>query len=429
MKNILTLVSILLVTLQAVSAQTKTWSLQDCLDYALENNISLQQTRNSYLSGLEDTKEAKASLLPTVSASVSQGLSNYPSADPANNYSGSYGLNAGLTLWNGGRLRNSLKASRVQNSIDSLSLASSMIDIRISIVQAYIQCLYAKESITVNEGTVESSKATMDRAEEMWKAGSVSKVDYAQLQSQYYSDLYQLTSSQTSYDNYLLTLKQLLELDILDEIALDNMEVTEDEVLALLPPKSDVYANALTAMPEIASSELSIEYSELSLKQARSGYSPTLSASAGVSTSNGNHMGKSFGDQISDNFNENVGLSLSIPIFSGRSNKTAVNKAKINIENARLQQLDAEKSVLKDVEGTYLDVLSAQSQYIAARQNEEYAAQSYELTVEQFGQGIKNSVDLITAKNDYVSAQLSLLQSKYTAYMNIKILDILQGKI
>lgn len=429
MKNILMLASILLVTLQAVSAQTKTWSLQDCLDYALENNISLQQTRNSYLSGLEDTKEARASMLPTVSASVSQGLSNYPSADPANSYSGSYGLNAGLTLWNGGRLRNSLKASRVQNSIDSLSLESGIIDIRISIVQAYVQCLYAKESITVNEGTVESSKATMDRAEQMWKVGSVSKVDFAQLQSQYYSDLYQLTSSQVSYDNYLLTLKQLLELDILEEIELADMEVSEEEVLALLPPKADVYANALDAMPEIASSELSVEYSELSLKQARSGYAPTLSASAGVGTSNGNHTGKSFSDQISDNFNENVGLSLSIPIFSGRSNKTSVRKAKINIENARLQQLDAEKSVLKDVEGTYLDVLSAQSQYIAARQNEEYAAQSYELTVEQFGQGIKNSVELITAKNDYVSAQLSLLQSKYTAYMNIKILDILQGKI
>ena len=429
MKNILTLVSILLITFQAVSAQTKTWSLQDCLDYALENNISLQQTRNSYLSGLEDTKEAKASMLPTLSASVSQGLSNYPSGDPSNSYSGSYGLSAGLTLWNGGRLRNSLKQSRVQNSIDSLSLEAGIIDIRISIVQAYIQCLYAKESITVNEGTVESSKATMDRAEEMWKAGSVSKVDYAQLQSQYYSDLYQLTSSQVSLDNYLLTLKQLLELDILEEITLSDMEVSEEEVLALLPPKADVYANALDAMPEIASSELSITSSELSLKQARSGYAPTLSANAGVSTSNGNHTGKSFGDQISDNLNENVGLSLSIPIFSGRSNKTSVRKAKISIENAKLQQLDAEKSVLKDVEGTYLDVLSAQSQYIAARENEAYAAQSYELTLEQFGQGIKNSVDLITAKNDYVSAQLSLLQSKYTAYMNIKILDILQGKI
>ena len=429
MKKFLTLVGIALTTLQAVSAQTRTWTLQDCLDYALENNNDLRMTRNSYLSSLEDTKEAKASLLPTVSASVSQGLSNYPSGDPSNSYSGSYGVSAGLTLWNGGRLRTNLKQSRVQNSIDSLSVEASMIDIRISIVQNYVQCLYARDNITVNEGTVESSKATMDRAEEMWKAGSVSKVDYAQLQSQYYSDLYQLTSAQTSLDNYLLSLKLLLELDLLEDIELADVEVSEEEILALLPPKADVYANALDAMPEIESGALGVESSELSLKQARTGYYPTLSANAGVSTSNGNHTGKSFSDQISDNLNENVGLSLSIPIFSGRSNKTAVNKAKITLENARIQEIEYEHSVLQQVEGTYLDAVSAQSQYIAAKQNAEYAAQSYELTVEQFAQGIKNSVDLITAKSEYVSAQLSLLQSKYTAYMNIKILDILQGKI
>ena len=429
MKKFLTLVGIALTTLQAVSAQTRTWTLQDCLDYALENNNDLRMTRNSYLSSLEDTKEAKASLLPTVSASVSQGLSNYPSGDPSNSYSGSYGVSAGLTLWNGGRLRTNLKQSRVQNSIDSLSVEASMIDIRISIVQNYVQCLYARDNITVNEGTVESSKATMDRAEEMWKAGSVSKVDYAQLQSQYYSDLYQLTSAQTSLDNYLLSLKLLLELDLLEDIDLADVEIGEEEILALLPPKADVYANALDAMPEIESGALGVESSELSLKQARTGYYPTLSANAGVSTSNGNHTGKSFSDQISDNLNENVGLSLSIPIFSGRSNKTAVNKAKITLENARIQEIEYEHSVLQQVEGTYLDAVSAQSQYIAAKQNAEYAAQSYELTVEQFAQGIKNSVDLITAKSEYVSAQLSLLQSKYTAYMNIKILDILQGKI
>ena len=429
MKKFLTLVGIALTTLQAVSAQTRTWTLQDCLDYALENNNDLRMTRNSYLSSLEDTKEAKASLLPTVSASVSQGLSNYPSGDPSNSYSGSYGVSAGLTLWNGGRLRTNLKQSRVQNSIDSLSVEASMIDIRISIVQNYVQCLYARDNITVNEGTVESSKATMDRAEEMWKAGSVSKVDYAQLQSQYYSDLYQLTSAQTSLDNYLLSLKLLLELDLLEDIDLADVEIGEEEILALLPPKADVYANALDAMPEIESGALGVESSELSLKQARTGYYPTLSANAGVSTSNGNHTGKSFSDQISDNLNENVGLSLSIPIFSGRSNKTAVNKAKITLENAKIQEIEYEHSVLQQVEGTYLDAVSAQSQYIAAKQNAEYAAQSYELTVEQFAQGIKNSVDLITAKSEYVSAQLSLLQSKYTAYMNIKILDILQGKI
>lgn len=407
-------------------SQEKTWTLQDCLDYAMENNISLQRSRNAYLSGLEDTEQARAALFPSLSASSSQGVSAAPSSQ-STGYNGSYGLNADMTLYSGGKLRRAVKAQEVQNQRDSLSWEENALDIRIAIVQAYMQCLYASESVTVSESTVEASRAQRDRAEQMWKAGSVSKVDFAQLESQLYSDEYQATAARTNLDNTLLTLKQLLELGIDEEIVLSGADATEEEVLRLLPGKEEVYERALAYLPEIASSQLAVTSASIAEEQAKAGYLPTLGLSAGVGTSSRSGTGNAFTRQITDGLNTSVGLTLSIPILNGRRNKTAVNKARIALADSKLDALSAEKSVLREVESTYLDAVSSQAQYVAATQKEKYALQSYELTDEQFRVGMKNTVELITAKNELLSARLSRLQSKYMALLNLQLLDIYQG--
>ena len=284
-----------------IYGQTKVWTLQDCIGYAIENNISLQQSRNSYYSGIEDTYQAKAAMLPSVNASTSQGLSNRPFSDTgtssvvgsnvystskSTSYSGNYGVNAGVTIWNGGSLRTALKQQRVQNSIDSLAVEETANDIVISIVQAYVQCLYAKDAVSVSESNEKASKAALDRAVEMKNAGELSKVDVAQLESQHASDVYQITSAKVSLDNSLLQLKQLLELGINDEIALAAPEDEEAEILRLLPSKEEVYNEALEAMPEIKKAGLSVDAADLAVRQAKTSAIPSLSASAGVSTTN-----------------------------------------------------------------------------------------------------------------------------------------------
>lgn len=416
------------------------WTLSGCLDYAMEHNIQLQQTRNTYLSGVEDTKQAKAAMFPSLSASTSQSLANYPSSDVTDNnmYTGSYNLNASVTVFRGGSLSTALKQQKVQNEMDLLSVEETANDIRIAIVQAYMQCLYAYESVTVNRSTADASKVQRDRAEEMWRAGSISKVDFAQLESQWMSDEYQVVSAQTSYDEYLLQLKQLLELDILDEMNLAGPEVQEDQILSVLPPKYDIYLAALEAMPEVERGNLSLQAAELEIRQARAGFFPSISLSAGVGTSymtatgagtaTGSTPGYQSGNQFWNNFHENIGLTLSIPIYSNRSNRTALNKARISAENTRLEQQSIEKDVLQEVESAYLGAVSNQSRYIAARQQEDYARQSYELTSEQFAVGVKNTVELITAQNELTSAQQEVLQAKYMTLMNLELLNIYQGK-
>lgn len=416
--------------LAAAQDSLKVWTLGECLDYALENNIQLRQSRNDYLSGVEDTKEAKAALFPSLSASATQGYTNYPSSNATdrNSYTGTYGLNAGMTLYEGGKLRTAVKQQQVQNRIDALAVEESANDIRIAIVQAYMQCLYAAEAVTVNRSTAEASKARRDRAEAMWQAGSISKVDFAQLESQYVSDEYQVVVARTSLDNYKLQLKQLLELDITEEMNLAAPAIQESEVLSALPAKAEIYATALDAMPEIKRGELGVESAELGIKQARAGFFPSVSLSAGIGTGHMSGGGFESGSQVWNRFNENIGLSVSIPIFSNRKNRTAVNKARIAVSNSYLERQNLEKQLLREVESAYLDAVSAQSQYTAAREKQRYAQQSYDLTDEQFRVGMKNTVELITAQNELTAARQELLQAKYMALLGIELLDIYQGK-
>ena len=425
------LCSLLLSGLRNATAQeaSKTWTLQECLDYAYQNNIQVRQSRNNQLSGIEDTKQAKAALFPSLVASTTQSYTNYPSSEVTDNnsYTGTYGITAGMTIFEGGKLRTEVKRQKVQNQMDALSVEESVNDIRIAIVQAYMQCLYAADAVRINRSTAEASKAQRDRAEEMLRAGSISRVDFAQLQSQYSSDEYQVVVAGSTLDNYKLQLKQLLELDIMEEMNPAVPEVKEENVLKALPPKNEVYETALKVMPQIRRGELGIEAAKLEEKSARAGFFPSISLSASVGTGHMSNNDFESGSQIWNRFNENVGLTLNIPIFSNRKNRTAVNKAKIALNDSYLEWTSLQNELLRNVESAYLDAVSAQAQYLSAREKEKYARESYELTSEQFRVGVKNTVELITAQNEYSAAQQQVLQAKYLTLLSIELLNIYQG--
>lgn len=425
------LCSLLLSGLRNATAQeaSKTWTLQECLDYAYQNNIQVRQSRNNQLSGIEDTKQAKAALFPSLVASTTQSYTNYPSSEVTDNnsYTGTYGITAGMTIFEGGKLRTEVKRQKVQNQMDALSVEESVNDIRIAIVQAYMQCLYAADAVRINRSTAEASKAQRDRAEEMLRTGSISRVDFAQLQSQYSSDEYQIVVAGSTLDNYKLQLKQLLELDIMEEMNPAVPGVKEENVLKALPPKNEVYETALKVMPQIRRGELGIEAAKLEEKSARAGFFPSISLSASVGTGHMSNNDFESGSQIWNRFNENVGLTLNIPIFSNRKNRTAVNKAKIALNDSYLEWTSLQKELLWNVESAYLDAVSAQAQYLSAREKEKYARESYELTSEQFRVGVKNTVELITAQNEYSAAQQQVLQAKYLTLLSIELLNIYQG--
>jgi len=421
---------ILVITLTVFDVQpqenARTWSLQDCLNYALEQNIQVKKSKLSLLSGDEDLQLSKAQMFPSLSAGISQSVVNYPSAGD-NTYSGSYGISAGLTLFDGGRRTNTIKQNELRQNVNELAVEQSENDIRISLVQAYMQVLYAMESVRINENTVEVSKMQFERTSELLKAGAISRVDLAQIESQHSSDKYRLVVSQTSLDNYRLQLKQLLELDITEEITIRVPDLTTDMIMTSLLDKQTIYQTALNVMPEVKSSRLSMNIAGLEIRKAQAGYLPTLSLNADIGTGHASGVVSAFGSQMWDRMNESVRLSLSIPIYSNRQNQTAVNKARLSAETSELDWLNTQKQLLRTVEGLYLDATSSQNQYLAAVEQVNYSEETFQLIEEQFFLGMKNTLELLTAKNNLLNARQEMLQTKYMALMNIQLLNIYQN--
>lgn len=406
------------------------WDLNTCINYALEHNIQVKKSKVALLESQESTKEAKAQLFPSLSASVTQGFVNYPStgAISNNSYSGNYSVTANLKLFDGGQRIQNIKQQELQDNVQELGIQQNENDIEIALTQNYLQILYAYEAVKINENTLQVSDEQRKRGLELYKAGAIAQSDYAQLEAQYSSDKYQLVVAQTNLANYKLALKQLLELDITQEIDVVIPQLNESDVLVPLPDKESVYRTSLAVMPEIKSSELNISIAELQTKKAKGAYWPTISLNAGIGTGHLSGTDYTYGSQMWDKFNESIGLTVSVPIFTNRANKTALNQAKLQVITSQLEHLNAQKELLKTVEGIYLDATSAQTQFLSASEKLKSVEESYKLINEQFSLGMKNTLELLTEKNNLLIAQQEVLQSKYMAVLNVQLLNFYQDK-
>lgn len=418
------------------------WDLRSCIDYALKQNITIRRNKLSAESAQVDVKTAKAALFPSLSASIGQRIVNRPNSETGTiitgdnitssqsktSYNGSYGIDANWTLYNGGQRLNNIKQQDLNNRIAELAVAESENSIEESIAQTYIQILYATEAVKINEGTLEVSQAQYERGKELMAAGSISRADLAQLEAQVSTDKYQLVTAKATLQDYKLQLKQLLELDGDEEMQLQLSLPGDEHILSPLPTKADVYRAALSLRPEIEASRLDIEASDLEIKKARAGYLPSLSLSAGIGSTNANGSDFTFAEQVKQNWNNSLGITISIPIFNNRQTKSAVEKAKIQKMTSELSLLDEQKNLYKTIEGLWLDANSAQQQYIAAQEKLKSTQTSYELLQEQFNLGMKNTVELLTEKNNMLSAQQETLQAKYMALLNAQLLRFYEGQ-
>lgn len=442
-------VCLLLTVIGNIQAQEKPaqWDYQSCVKYALEQNIQIKKSKISLDESAVNTKSAKAALFPSLSFSTSHNIVNRPydqsgsnlvnvggsgnyatsGGSSKTNYTGSYGLNAQWTVFNGGKRLKTIEQQEINDQIAELDITETANTIEESIAQIFMQILYANESVKINENTLTVSAAQRDRAKEMLDAGSIAKSDYAQLEAQYSSDKYQLVIAQTSLKNYKLQLKQLLELDGEEEMEIVMSDINDESILAALPNKMDVYETALSSRPEIQSSLLNIKASNLNVNIAKAGYLPSISLNAGIGTNSMSGSNRSFGTQLKNSWSNSVGVSLSLPIFNNRDTKSAIELAQLQTSTSQLNYLDAQKTLFKTVESLWLDASSAQEQYIAATEKLKSTQISYDLVNEQFNVGMKNTVELLTEKNNFLSAQQEVLQAKYMAYMNIQLLKFYQN--
>ncbi len=414
------------------------WSLKDCIDYALANNIQLQKAKVQQLSALEDIKQSQSALLPSLSLSTSQNVSYNPwpeqgSAMIAGNkvqadvkkvyYNGSYSLSGNWTVWNGGQNTNTVKLNKLaaeQARLDSAVTANNVLE---QIAQLYVQILYSDEAISVTKESLKTSQANEERGKTMVSVGKMSKADLAQLTAQRAEDEYSIVEAESNLRNYKRQLKQLLQIADNDEFDVVIPSTTDEMALKDVPALNDVYAASLTQRPEIQNAKLGIESSDLNVKIAKAGKMPTVSLNAGLSTSTTSMSQNGWGNQMKNNFTVGGGVSVSIPLFDNRKTKTSVNKAMLQKESYLLDLQDKQTTLYSTVENYWLQAVNNQNKFKAARVSTESAQASYELLSEQFNQGLKNIVELMTGKTNLLQAQQNELQSKYLAILNLNMLD------
>lgn len=420
---------------------TKQWTLDECIEYAMANNISLQKANLERRSAQEDIKQSKSELFPSLDFSTSHNVSYSPWLEEGkstvangyveNNvdkvfYNGSYTVSANWTVWNGNQNRNNVKLNKLTEQQAELDSASTALELEEQIVQLYVQILYSADAIEVNKQSLEASKKNEERGKAMLEVGNMSKADVAQLTAQRANDEYNVVAAESQLRNYKRQLKQLLEITESEDFDVVIPETTDEQALGLIPKLEDVYNTALNNRPEIRSELLAIESSDLSIKIAKASRLPTIGLSASVGTNTTTMSSSDWGSQMKTNFDASAGITLSLPIFDNRSARTSINKAKLSRQESELSLREIEKNLYSTIEGYWLDAVTNQNMYIAAKASSESEQESYDLLSEQFQLGLKNIVELLTGKSDLLSAQQNELQSKYLTIMNMKMLELYQ---
>ena len=439
-KKLLTAV-LLTLTALPLSAQKK-WTLDDCISYAMQNNITLQKSRLQQQSAAEDVKAQKGALLPTLSASTNQSIGYRPWQDAGvatvtngqvnskvdkTYYNGSYNLNASWTVWNGGRNRNNVRLSELTAQQSELNVAEQANSIEERICQLFVQCLYLNEAIGVSRSTLETSKKNEERGREMVEVGLLAQADLAQLTAQRANDEYSIVEAKSQLANYRLQLRQLLQLTQDADFDIAVPETTSEQALSDIPALQKVYEQALASRPEIESARLGIESSKLSIAIAKAGWLPTLSLTGGASTSTNSLSNNGWGNQMKTNVNMSGGLSLSIPIFDGKQTKTNVAKARIQQQQAVLDLQDQQQQLYQTIEGYWLDATTNQQKFRAACTSVASSQASFDLLQEQFNVGLKNIVELMNGKDNLLQAQQNQLQAKYLTLLNQQMLRFYSG--
>lgn len=434
------LAGLLLLSLSTECA-AKQWSLRDCIDYALANNIKLQKAKIQEYSALEDVKQSQSALLPSLNLSTSQNVNYTPwpqqgratvsdgyvqsSVDKVY-YNGSYSLMGNWTVWNGNKNRNNVKLNKLaveQARLDSATTANSVLE---QIAQLYVQILYSNEAITVTKESLKTSQTNEQRGKTMVEVGKMSRADLAQLTAQRAQDEYAIVEAESNLRNYKRQLKELLQITSDEEFDVAVPSTTDDMALEAVPALNDVYAASLEQRPEIKNAKLGIESSELGIKVAKAGRMPTVSLNAGVTSSTSSMSDNTWGTQMKNNFSLGGGVTVSIPLFDNRQTKTAVNKAKLQKQSYLLDLQDKQTTLYSTIENYWLQAVTNQNKFKAARISTESAQASYELLSEQFKQGLKNTVELMTGKTNLLQAQQNELQSKYLAILNLNMLEFYQ---
>lgn len=407
----------------STSALPSVWDLQTCLDYAKKNNITLNSMRLSASTREQDLLQSRAARYPDLAGNASQDLSHYTSSGVST--STNVGLSSSVTLYAGGYLNNDIKSKQLSLQAANLDVKAAENDVTLQITQAFLNILLAKENILYYEDLVTTTQSQVTQGQQRFDAGTLAQKDLLELQATLAADRYSLVLAENTLRQNTLVLKQILQLPTgapFDVKSTDS--VSTSPVITPLKEAEDI---ALKSRPEVKSSELGVQVQQVELEKIKSGLRPTLSLGGSLGTNySGNASGNYF-PQLNNNFYQQLGLSLAVPILDRKVTRTNTEKAKIAINQAELSLQDTKTALSQNVEQAYINVQNAQSQYSAAAEQLKFTTESFRIANEQLKIGVYNMVDYLQQKNLYVQAQQSYIQAKYSEALYTKIYNFYLG--
>lgn len=423
---------LILAAAKMAAQQDNIWTLEDCIKYALEKNIQVRKSELTNQRNLIYAGQAKTQRFPSVNASVNHNYNwSKSNSTGESGFSGTNGsnisLNSGVTLFNASKLTNQIVQSDLEVQSGLYSLETTKEAISLTILDSYLQVLYAEEQVNNSKKQIESTSGQVALAKERLATQLISQADFAQVKSQLASEKLNLANAENQLAIAKVNLEQLMELPVSDDFRVAHPVFGEDINKNLVPDVGSIYETALSIKPQIKNASLSKEIAALDEKIAKAGFYPVLSANAGLGTNYSSLGSDPYFTQINDGISPSLGLSLSIPVFQKNQVKTSVTIAKIGYQDAELSEINTRNELRKSIEQACLDVTSAQIKYEASLENFRATTESAALSDEKFRQGMINSVDYLVSKTNLIVAESELLQSKFNLIFSYKVLDFYTG--
>jgi outer membrane protein len=418
-----------------LEAQVKIWSVDDCIQYALEKNIQVQKAQVSSNISEINLTYSKAGWHPSLSGAVRQNFdwsNQSTSLAGATVFKGKNGtdisLSSGMTVYNGNKIRNNVKKSETDYEASLYNTEVIKENVSLSVLNGYLEVLYSEEQVKNSINQINSTAEQLNLAEERMKLGAISNSDYLQVKSQLATEKQTLAIAQSQLAINRITLMQLMELHETSDFLIEHPNLDSLINQKRTPDPVEIYQIALGVKPEVKNAELNKKSSQISIDLAKANFYPDISVNAGISTLySSSNAESSFGYQVKDNISPGFGFTASIPIYLNKQVKTNVAIARKNTDNAELDELNVKNQLMKSIEQACQDVISSQIEYEASIEAYSAVKESFDVASEKFNQGIMNSVDFLIQKTSFIATESSLLQSKYKLIFSYKILDYYTG--
>jgi len=435
------LIGVALIAFSFSGVSQKKWNLKEAVEYALKNNISIKQSELDVETFNENVAGAKGNFLPNLNASSGANLNFGSTIDPVSNgrisstsFSSSYSLRSGITVFNGFRLLNSYKDAKLNAVGSQLNLQKIKDDISLNVVNSYLNILFAKENLSVAKVQAEISKKQIEVAKSQVDAGSKPKGELLNAQSAYANDIQTVVSLENTLNIALLGLAQLLQVDP-DNFDVEKIDVAAPSASLLFKSPDAVYKKAVETRPEILNAKVGIEKGEIGIAIAKSGFLPTVTASASAGTNYSHRFtifqgqrNDYFFKQLNDNLGYGLGLSLSIPIFNRFQNKVNLNKAIISKEKSELTFESEKLRLQQTIQRAFLDAKAALKSYEAARLSLQAQQEAFKNAQQRYNYEAITLFEFDQVRNRLVNAESTLIRAKYDYVFKSKVLKFYFGE-